>query len=515
MGRTSAWSLPWTWSSSPRAASTVAWWAPRGVSLAQIEVALFPLDGHGRPASDPVRSTETESDGSFEFRKRTPGRYVVVAMAEGLSPASVELVLNPGEIAAAGTLRPRASGASVTGRIVLPSGCEPGGARLRARQSGATEDDVDSQWRGLVWSAGAYRVCEQYTTAGDGGLFAFTGLVPGEYEVSLVEAGEAAVLEEPSVLTPAPAEGLLLGQGLGRVSISVSSGGKPLEGAHVRFARPDGWHDLSTDAAGALAAYVPLERDYVVEVAREGYEPASQDLPALGRALDERRLFDLRAAATTRATLVLVSALADDHGLERVEVRLQPWVDEPQLAGPTTLAQAARQADRGAFEELVELRDGVFSVRDVPAGRYRVDVEPSEDRLGPYYDSYFCLESFDVELVAGREHRQPLLGVLGGRLLVVVDGVQGTDLETSYELLDASGEPQDVRFVSSSFEDNVMRVSVSSGGFLLDGPMTAYPNLRPGRYTLRAEIAGYRPLARAVDVFAGRTSEVALHFRSE
>ncbi len=467
---------------------------PAGWALDAFEVGLFAVGEDGEPALEPLRSTPLEPDGRFEFRKRRPGRHVVVATAEGLAPAVLALELRAGEIVDAGTLEPAAGGATLAGTVVLPPGAPRAGCRVRARSLELTADEHDELWRGLQWSDGAARVREQLATTDETGAFELTGLTPGEYEVRLVGV-DHTLIAEPTVLATAPAEGLLLGEDLGRITVVASSAGEPVRHAHTSFSDLEQSFSTLTGDDGHAVVYAPLDRGLVVEVRRRDLTPESRELPAEDRVLDQRLDFELAPAGDQRATLVLTPRFATEHGLERIQVHLQP------------LGSGASRGEDVVFD------GSWFKIRDVVPGRYRVDVEPFEERVGPTYRTYWYLESFEIELLPGREHRHPLLGQLGGRLSLSVEGVDSSDLPTSFRLQDADGTEWPVRLVSTSFRDNVIRVSATTGELLLGEEMVAYPNLPPGRYALSAEVEGYAPIARSLDVVPGRTTDVTLHFR--
>ncbi len=483
---------------------------PAGAALDDVEVGLFPVGADGRPWDEPVRSTEVTEDGSFEFRKRLPGAYRVVATGRGLTPAVRSLSLVPDEIADAGTLHLAAGGLAIAGTVVLPADVDVEGCRVRARRprgpGGPREsetEDLEPGWRGLRWDGERTRVLQREARTDAKGAFVIAGLPHGPWEVALVDTS-LALVDEPAVLTEAPAEGVLLGEGLGIVRVAVTSAGEPRPDAEVLVELPETSLQVRSDASGRVGVLVPLDRDVTVSVDAEDCAPVARDLPAAGRALDELVGLELVPIGPTRATLVLELRLVGEADFDQVQVHLLPSVDGGDgEVGEDAVLHATLEAGSCVLEGL-------------PPGRYRVEVEPHEDRLGAGYESLWRLEPLEVELVAGREHRRFLVGELGGRLRLEVEGVEDVgDVEraSSLVLRDAAGAEHALRFASTSFEDNVMRIGVSNGDFLIGTSLDVYPNLPPGRYALRAEVEGHAPIERTVDVFADQETVVTLRFR--
>jgi len=459
--------------------------------LGRVQVGLFPVAGGDDEPRDPVRETEVRPDGRFEFVKRAPGRYLVVASCPGLLPAHREVELVAGETARPEPLVLGEGSASIAGAVRLPG--ELAGVRVRAELADAVEEPWS--WNGVGWGGGGPFPRAQEARCAADGTFTVEGLRPGRYR--LVLDGATAFVAPAPAFAAAPSEGVVLGASLALVRLRVRVDGAPEEGAWISFARPadDAAVVLDSDADGERLVYLDGGTPWRVDVRARGCEPWSLDLAPAGPGGETVLDVELVHGSERFATLVLEPWSADGRPIGAVDARL-----EPQEEGVEHI------------ETRLEPIDGRFVLADLPPATYDVRLEPADDAFGPRYSSFERWSSLEVRLGAGDRVTRRVELAEGGRLRVTAE--PATDGFARFELVDDAGVSWDVRFVSQVYADNVVTSSTSQGALPLVRAADGYPNLPPGRYALRVvPDEGYRPIETSFVIVPGRTTDVTLHLR--
>ena len=97
----------------------------------------------------------------------------------------------------------------------------------------------------------------------------------------------------------------------------------------------------------------------------------------------------------------------------------------------------------------------------------------------------------------------------GGRLRIQAVGEDGARLPAHVRVFDESGAQVEVELCVRT-ESQGMVISHSRPGHLsTDGPTTVDPALEEGRYDFEFTLEGYRELLVAVEIEAGRTTELS------
>jgi hypothetical protein len=346
----------------------------------------------------------------------------------------------------------------------------------------------------LVGDCPGFDLSVSIATCDGEGRFRITGLEPGAHVLTLDDVPGANLIDVGSLESAAPASGVVFAPDVARFTVDVTSAGQPVAQSKLQLVDSPNWHDFWTQDDGRAIGLARSDKGYVLYANKEGHETRSVELPAEGRALDAAVAIELPAMQVGTASLVLEPRAAGELEVDRVTIRMEATVDTPY----------------SLVDEHVTLRDGAFTLTGLHPGPYHVTVEPYENTIGPYYKSLRRCSEFTVELEDGEVHRRAVDFELGGRLRVAVTGLRGPELESRCRVIDETGAELFVRFVTRSFEDNIITVGANSETTSLTETAEVYPNLRPGTYLIRLEVERHHPVERTVVVREGEVTEVEL-----
>lgn len=296
-----------------------------------------PLPGAFLSLSPGGRTTTTDGLGQFSFAALSPGTYDVTASLAGHAGASVSgIAVAAGSttyVRLALTTLPTTGGLSVS--VLGSDGSPQAGASVRVVETGANG-----------------------TTATDGSI-AFTGLVPGGYNVTATLAGFAnatagiavvAGIQLPVVLT------LALAPTTGDLVMTVTAAlGAPLAGATVSV-QPSGLV-LTTGALG-LAVFADLPAGtYTVQVTATGHQTLSL-VVTVDAGASAREHVALLPVAPTTGTLVVQIRDPSGASLSGVFLYLDSGANPVTADGSHTFANLVAgahtvRATLAGFEEFV------------------------------------------------------------------------------------------------------------------------------------------------------------------
>lgn len=294
---------------------------PAGDEVAGVQVGAAPAPGQrGRSASD-----VTAGDGSFDLRPLGDGEYRVAAGGDpGLSPDPVAVTIDAANPAPDVTLTKAVS--PVTGSVRRADGTRVGDARVALI---AGNDTIAT------------------TRADAAGGFAFAIVASGTYRLRAVSAGAGIAEREVTVDAGTAVTGLELTTGARALTVTVSDGSGPVEGALVtaREGNRRTGPERTTNADGhAVFAGLPAS-ELTIQAAAAGHGPAGAT-----------------AAPGTGTAAIALPAAA------RIEGELATTAGDP-LPGAAVIAveRASGRERRG-----VSAADGHYAVTALGPGTYDV-----------------------------------------------------------------------------------------------------------------------------------------------
>jgi RNA polymerase sigma-70 factor (ECF subfamily) len=476
--------------------------APASPRPGAIAVAAYRMLG-GLPVEPPVDTASCAADGSFRLRVRRGGAHAVVAIADGLRPASVLLHAPPGS-SSAPLLLELVLGETIEGRAQVaaaPADARPGiEARLAADAESTAHVQIGE--KRLAWSPSASRFewLELRTLAEPGGAFRLCGLSPGVYALRIASLDGAlcsACSSMDAMEIAAPASDVLLELPAARLEVALSArAGQPAE-ARLHLASGEGAR------LGDYASARTLSRG---EPALLLVEPGARALVLLEAEGFRRRRSVFTAPA---AGEVLREELALEAEPGRAALFLELLGPGGTPVDEATFVFAAQGGSRldPPLTRNVRSQDGLFRIEDLPPGIYRLKVHAGG--FAEHYLAGFCPAELDVDLQAGEEARSSMRLLRGARLRLDVRDETGAPLAAECALRGSGGEPLEVRFVAR----RPGRTAGDPRRLLGEGPHDVYPVLPPGSYELSLSAPGCAGEARAVELRAGRVEELAVVLR--
>lgn len=388
-------------------------------------------EGFGGPFGPGGQGVTSDDGGRFRFERLTPGRYTLTATLRGQTSSPVEAVLQ---------------GSASRDDLVLELG---GGATIRGLVKGLAE----AERGGVRVSANGPEQYFASARTGADGSFELVGAPVGPISLTArvgdfasgtrSAAGQVAVPEGQAEVS---AE-IVFETGL-RIDGRFTRAGEPVPEAHVTaFPRGGGSSaSATTDAAGSFSLEGLATGTYEVRAATFGQG---------GTSTSARKTVELRADLTL--------------DLEAPLGRLAGQVVEAETRRPINDAVVELQAGEGGLERASTDSAGRFELDDLDPGPRTFSVRK------PGYETATRTASVSeggseitVELRRGE-----------GIGLVARDGIYGTPLRHVFvRVLDGAG------------------ASLFTGGVALDSEGRGeVPGLAPGTYELRADAAGYAPVA--------------------
>jgi RNA polymerase sigma-70 factor (ECF subfamily) len=468
------------------------------------------------PEGQPIDNGKCADDGSFCLHAR-PGAYFLVALADDHTPWSQTIVLGSAPMSLDPSML--TAGERIRGRVRLlgvpaPADCE---VAVRCRVDGKA---MVLGGRNLLWAHGKLLLQQSPRTKTDAqGMYACSGLDHELYRVSLESAPPARVLHA-SIDTEAPNAAADLDVDLARVVVHVRNDGQPAKArVFLTDSRVDATgrarssHDVWGASANPDAEFlVPPGDDYRVDAASEGSERASVEFSVaspgqtIERTLELKRRSDFgelqvdlesaEARGIQRASFGLFATGTTDSSA-RDDLATRGMLGIMSFGGPT------RQAPDFVRDE--HAVDGVFHLRDVPAGSYDVVALPNSTwREGA---GYWRHDPVHVDITAGGVARAHVDLRAAGRLRLRCDDPRGVHLPATCEVFDSSGSKLDIslfRSVKGSFWGGGTALNASAP----DGANDVYPNLPEGMYMVVFSLNGYVDVQRNAEVKRGVTTEV-------
>jgi len=476
--------------------------APASPRPRTITVAAYRMLG-GVPVEPPVDIASCAAGGPFRLRVRQGGAHAVVAIADGLRPASALLQALPGS-SSAPLLLELLLGEGIEGRAVVGAAPASASAVIEARLAADAESTVHVQLasHGLAWSSSDSRFewRELRALAEPGGAFRLGGLRPGAYALRIASLDGAlcsACASMEAMEIAAPASDVLLELSAARLEIALSPrDGQPAQ-ARLHLASGEGARRGDYAYTRSLARGEPAQllvepgASALVLVEAEGFRRS-------------RRVFTAPAAG---------EALVEELALEPEPGRAALFLE---LLGPgstpvdeATFVFAAKGGSRldPPLTRNVRSQDGFFRIEDVPPGMYRLKVHAGG--FAQHYLAGFCPAELDVDLEAGETARSSMRLLHGARLRLDVRDETGAPLAAECALRGAGGEPLEVRFVAR----RPGRTAGDPRRLFGAGPHDVYPVLPPGSYELTLSAPGCADEVRAVQLRAGRLEELAVVLR--
>ena len=379
-------------------------------------------------------------------------------------------------------------GAVIRGRVVLPDG-SPAVARVAAyagarpgRIHGADVSAIELEhWNGLAWSEDGFVPMVRRARSDEDGQFAIEGLDARSYALSVEDVrGIHGLLIADGPTVEAPIDGVRLEAGTCRIDVTTVDEGRQPLAVDVGLQTETSSVTSGSGDAGRVSFLAEIDRDYTITGRRFGFERAVRAAAHEGRSLRTGYELVMTASGERHATLELALPADLDPPLPQAKVTLR-----------RTLGNETKGEDR-----VVNAEDGVLRLGELRAGTYDVMVEPNENSFGAYYESYYLPARLRVELASGQTLRRELTLASGGRVRVYVeapqDVAQGSLEVVEARIYDASGSELDVRFVTRTYEGNVMRLGVTTQSAFIGEANGVYPNLPEGTYTLHLTHPGLR-----------------------
>jgi protocatechuate 3,4-dioxygenase beta subunit len=488
--------------------------AAEGAPLKSSRVALIQQDTSSHSS---VFAATTDSEGRFEIKKITPGRYGVFAshagyltqqyQARGVSGGAL-LNLTPGQEVRQAFFR-LVRAAVVAGRVVDESGEPVAKLAVVAMRKLSAEEKED-------WGSEAKKIQligSSATRTDDRGEYRIFGLKPGEYYVKAGESDEFsffpmddnnisetvrrnlgsqyAAVFYPGVVQLDQAQSLQLGPGeeveadftmrnvrtvevAGRV---LAPDGKPATQAYVNLNSPEigGGVDefnAGTGAKGEFSIKSVPPGSYVLSAQQHdenGFHMAQQKLEVGNENLDSVVIaFGKGSTIPGR----LVPASASTNGSRHFQILLEP----------------ASESDNSSFAVAKVKPDGSFEITDVSDGNYALQVSGIEQG---WYIKSARLGAQDV-LQKGLVLEQ---GFAGGTLEIVLGSaraqLEGTVTEHDQPV---AGAQVRARPEPETFYNRTRSASASTdqnGHFTFDA-------LAPGKYRITAKLPSVLPESRAI-----------------
>lgn len=461
-------------------------------------VALVPFDERGAVAGAPTDRCVCDGDGRYRLRADRDGPYGVVAYlpprerdARPFRPA-FELFDTGGRAEVElPTLRVD-RGVAIAGTLELGASTQAEGTTVEARW--LRENTVPAV-EGLAWDGSRFANSAVQVRVGEGGRFTLAGLERAEYELTARLGVSTVHLPREHRWTQArisaPAAGVLLGAEVVIARVRVTCRGREVFGSELAFRREGGagWTTVARDSAEHRFALVEGEA-HSVTIRHPDHATRTVELSTSvldGEGVLEVELGDL----PDQGRLVLRLAGDPLRQLEYGKLVLRRTDESP---GP--FAHTDRRVRRG--DQLVF--DGL------PPGSWSATFTPSGSSGEARQATYFVPESFDVEILPGREARHTVELSEGGRL-VVSRNLLEEDGPHAYTLIDPGGSALDVAMLGRVREDGA-RFTLTEWTVDSERDWEAEPILIPGAYRFRTRSPSGVEQQFEFEIEAGRTTRL-------
>ena len=453
----------------------------------------------GAPLTPAVDVVECAGDGGFVLRVHPEGSLLLALVDDGARPTTLAAEVAIGRSLELGAvwLEPGAvlAGHAFQGGAPMPA------AKVELRPEVPGESCSLLRPGGVVslsWSGSRFERGRSWQRTDADGAFAFEGLAPDAYVLSVAGGGQASLAgPRPERTVRAPAGDVRLEYGWATLRFEFAGEPDPGDGRLVLESRFDR-ADFTLRSADAWTLEVPPGEDLSGSVSFPGCRRAP---------------FALHAPAPGEEELVPITL---ERGLD--PARLVLAIDAPEGCTVDALALSFAPLGEGEGEgegegrpeiRCVPVAEGRALVGELAPGRYEVRVRTGERfELGT---SPFLEERLELELAPGIEVRRELVLRLGAGLRLTVRDQAGALVGTGYRLLGESGEA--VALPMRVYRDgNVFETRFRVLPF---GVNEACPLVAPGRYELVLAEPGFAEERVRLELVAGETRELELRLRRE
>lgn len=466
---------------------------PNGFQLGDASVELVPEEAKGvwGPGSSLSARLDTET-GRFSVKSTRAGAALIAAVCNGLLPTSETVSMVLGETTDAGVLRLEAGDIAIEGRISLPF--EHAGLEMYVRgrrAGGSSEDRYESHER----FEGHYQRCR----VRDDDSFRLSGLSDGTWQLDLQCAGNCTVVAQPKIEVVAPSQGLVIGPGIGRITVEVHSEGASVHGQERVVLRCGAASDdlLTAGKDGRASFLVDVALDCDIEVF---FSTVAKHVPLLaaGRALDCFQVIDgAPSGEPTTATLVL-----EPVGETGAPARMHVEVHSPRT--------------KGRQEHNAVLKDGKYRLENLTSGQWTIDFTPSSPTwYGMSGGEFLCEETLDVHLVAGETLVRPIVFRPAGRARFEIEGWSSSNQmeRARARLVDAQGATLRATFVVRTYQNDQLMLNAGEGSIPLHTSSELAEGLVPGTYQLVLDDEVWTADPVSFSASAGETTTVRLRVR--
>ncbi len=442
-----------------------------------------------------IKSATSSSDGKYQFKGVSEGEYLVEARhIDYLSPDPAEVTLAVGEDRS-GVDMTLLAGGSIEGTVFDKDGKPFAGAQVQARGPG--------KWQ------------RETARADIDGLYAFRGLQPGRYSVSLAKEAEGNMMisfmiaghqdESGSEQAVIVEEGETVTYDIYDVAGSVVSGyvteaENPVEGMQVELFPAEGFafmptKSVSTDKKGAYVMEDVKPGEYTLRLSVGGVpDPIEKGVKVYAASRADRdfdlptgrvsgRVTDISTGDPVKGVSITLEHLVErETGEERRMVRVAAFAvndggDDTEGVNTFTIG--------GAAGRVTTDKDGRFTVNYLREGEYRLVAKGAryiEARLEP------------VTVREGSETSNVNLVIARGSTIKGKAIDEATSKPVSYHPISLSKIVDDPE---TEGESSTMVVSQGDGSFVFEG-------LERGRYRLTS-IGGAKPGEVEVELDDGDT----------
>jgi RNA polymerase sigma-70 factor (ECF subfamily) len=483
---------------------------PDGQPATDAFVALLRDIGHA-PDGQPVDSGKSADNGAFCLHAR-PGSYFLVALSNDQKPWTRSLTIGSQPLSLeAVTL---SSGEAIAGHVRLlrapaPAQCE---LAVVCRVDGKP---IALGGKSLLWVQGKLLLWHSSPIKTDAqGGYSCSGLERELYRVSLESAPPSRVLHA-SIETEAPNASADLDVDLARLVVHVQRAGEPAKASvALTDSRTDatGRARQSEDVWGTSANpdaefLIPPGGDYRVEASGEGTEVAACTFSVSSPGETIERTLELKPRADL-GELQVELFTREAHGFGRSGFGLFSTSSRESPSPSRMVGWMFRPGPSGRSPDIVrdaKAIDGVFHLRELPAGGYDVVAMPESTWRNA--DGYWRHDPVHVDITAGGVARARVELHAAGRLRLRCDDRRGVHLPALCEVHDAAGSKLEIslfRSVSGSIWTGGTTLNVSAP----DGANDVYPNLPEGTYAVHFSLEGFVEATRTAQVKPGVTTEV-------
>jgi len=441
-----------------------------GQPVAGADIEAFRME-NGLPLPDERGATTSDEEGRFVLRIAEEATHALVALEDGLRPATRIEAVFPGQELELGTLRlERGAVLSGTTRVL---GVPQGGIDVHIHPEDRLHRVTRRGGGGSIgFVEGSFEWSDVRVESGASGEFAAAGLAPRDYRLyGYSLSGTRGTLGRRPLETraAAPADGVELEFDGARITLDIEAPFDPETHGRVHVESPTNRTTMTFRLGDGPVRFVaPTGERLVLRVELDGSDSSSLEIETPGPGEELRRSLALSEASP--AALHLVARSDAGRVLQGLALELYPGSGPMEPLG--WRSPSARQ--------VFELVDGEATITVAP-GEYRVSAQVHEPALSELRSFHVPLE-FRLSIAAGEEARRELEFVLGGFLRVDLKRPGGIREQVQFRLLDALGNELPRVFHS---QDPVQ--GTISGLWYLEpwGPNDLVHALPPGAYTLR------------------------------